>query len=269
MKNLKVTAHNLRRRNALSLNKAPRKISRKMVDSKAVLPLLFIPLILLIFALSPYPSLAEGGGYRISQEISMRLGDVFYVAITPPVSNFAASCTPLSRQRFQLYMAANISFQSIVEVLPEEGGYYNVTITFVSPGFWRYGLGILTGDPSWYERTATRVTRLQSGYYVEFQSGSEAPPGNYTITLTLNVRKVNPSGSLIELQFPTSMGLLLLALLASPLAYFNAFLVVDSYYRSKSEEVSRRRWIGVGIALFLSALLLFLLYGILTPAKGG
>ncbi|MEM3019544.1 MAG: hypothetical protein QW220_04910 [Candidatus Bathyarchaeia archaeon] len=242
-----------------------------MAFSKLTFPLLFTLIIIapLIFVLSPNIISAEGGGFRISQEVSMRLGDVFYMAITPPASDLAAYCSPYSRQRFQLYMAANVSFQSIVEVLPEEGGYYNVTITFLSPNPWRYGLGVLTGDPSWYERTATKVTRLQSGYYVEFQSGTEAPPGNYTITITLSVRRVNPSGSLIELQFPTSMGLFLLALVASPLAYFNAFLIVDSYYRSKSEEVSRRRWIGVAVALILSALLLFILYGTLTPMKGG
>lgn len=170
-------------------------------------------------------------------------------------------------------MATNGSFggslQSVVQVLPEDGGYYNLTVTFGSSKRWDYSFGVLTANYDWYANTYTKVTRVQNGYYVEFQSGKNEPPGNYTINVVLFVKAINSRRTLLDFHLPTSTGLVLLATVAAPLAYFNAFLLVDSYYRGKVEEVTRKRWVGVAAAIVLSALALYILYGVVAPVKGG
>jgi len=148
---------------------------------------------------------------------------------------------------------------------PLSEGSYNLTVMFETERAWNYTVGVFTNRRSFYSEYAD-VSVAESGSFVRFYTRTiEASPGNSTLILMLNSHADNPDpappGSpFVLFALPESLSLVVFAAVTVLLGYANAFLMADSYFRSKKDILSRGRWALILLLLAVSLLVIYLLY---------
>ena len=148
---------------------------------------------------------------------------------------------------------------------PLSEGSYNLTVMFQTERAWNYTLGVLTSKASFYSQY-TDILHTGRGGIVTFYSRTiEASPGNSTLILMLNSHADDPNpappGSPFALfTLPQSLSFLVFAAVTVLLGYANAFLMTDSYFRSKKDILSRGRWVSIILLLAVSLVVIYLLY---------
>ena len=214
-----------------------------------------------------YYRVEESESRTIEQSWRMLVLDVLDVAIEPAVVRLWARCDPLYRGNpCVLYVSMNEEDRSIVRMQPQSEGIYNLTIIFWSNRTWRYTVGVFTGSPEFYRAhgDVQRVRAALAESFVEF-AALTFPPGNYTVTIELNSYGTSSSSSFF-IRLPTPVNSMLLITAVGVIAYLNVFLVFDTYFRSKKEIVSGRRWMLCSAAVIISILVIYQLYNFTTFA---
>jgi hypothetical protein len=150
---------------------------------------------------------------------------------------------------------------TVIFVLPESEGRYNVTTTFQSNNVWNYTMGVYAQDLNlyldWYGKTVKT-----SGYFVQLFGPYVLPSRNWTINILLFAHSQSSSFFTIELPAPVNLAILLTA--AGFIMYINAFLLIDTHFKSKKEIISNKRWFLIIIVAVISALAIYQLYNFTT-----
>lgn len=238
----------------------PRALRTRRVS---ILYLICILLLCLVSSNAAQDSAEDSENFR--QEWDLLEFDVLDVSIRPAVLSLWARSDPLYRGNpCVLYTSLNEDGRSIVRMQPQSQGIYNLTIMFWSNRTWQYTIGAFTGSPDFYKphgRTE-RVRTALAESFVEFLTLT-FPPGNYTISITVNSYGT-PSSSSFFVRLPTPVNSMLLITAVGVIAYLNVFLVFDTYFKSKKEIVSGRRWMLCSAAVIISILVIYQLYNFTT-----
>ena len=172
--------------------------------------------------------------------------DVFAVYIKPILGYVSVECKPLDYGNpFDLSVSSNYTdpvFGRITAIWmqPEAHGRFNLTIAFRSDKPWDYTLGVYPGE---WSVSGTRLS------------------GNWTINVLLDSH--SRSGSSPPFFFPVlpaPVNSLLLMTIAGGIAYLNVFLFLDTYFKSKKEIVSGKRWLFVGLVAVVSGWAVYQFY---------
>lgn len=118
-------------------------------------------------------------------------------------------------------------------------------------------LGILTSDTSNFDLYKIHV--VERAYFVEILIMQGLAAESWSISFAFEVTTAQEE-SWFSIPIPSSAGALFLVAAIVGLSYPNAYLFTDLYYRSKKEEVSKKRKIGIGILVILSLLVIYWLY---------
>ncbi len=226
-----------------------------------VLPLLvFLALLLVLSSIIPLHAL-------MGADLEMLSGDILTLYISPPVENL--SVVSQTDKPFRMYLAANESSRSIVQVQPRSPGLYNITVTFQSPASWGYSIGVLTINPDWYGGFHN-VTYTQNGYFIEFKyMEKEIPKEINKFNILVNVYAQDAGGGLFNFELPKSINAVFFVAAFALISYSNAFFIISTYFKDKAEGVSRRRWIGLGILVLVSTFAIYQIYIFTTFTFGG
>lgn len=228
--------------------------------------LLTLGMILALFLATPFSSPQRARGV-LRFNVEMQAYDGLTVYIEPAVDGLTALCDPLEANRpFALYVASNTSIplspkpisRSLVQLSPESESYYNITLSFESPRPWQIRIGVVTDDPKAYTGFVA-VEPKGSRYFVELVSGVNEAPGSYVVNIFAHARGIR-SSSPFGVQVPSAFNSVFVLLVALSLAYVNIFAVVDAYFRTKSEGISRQRRIGVALMIVGSIILVYWVY---------
>jgi hypothetical protein len=119
-------------------------------------------------------------------------------------------------------------------------------------------LGILTKDTSNF--TPYRIYNVEQAYFVEILTMHALEAGNWSFSLSFSVTAVKGESSWFNIPIPSTVGVLFLGVAIVGLAYPNAYLFTDLYYRSRKEEISRKRKVGIGISLIVSLIVIYWVY---------
>jgi hypothetical protein len=149
---------------------------------------------------------------------------------------------------------------------PKAQGRYNLTITFQSEKQLNYTIGVYTQELALYlDLYGTNLKNY--GIFVALIAPSTRVSGNWTISIVVTSHSRSSPTFFIEL--PTPVNSILLMTVAGLILYFNAFLLLDTYFKDKKEVVSNRRWFLAGIVIVVSAIVIYLLYNFTTYTLSG
>jgi len=234
---------------------------REVVRRARGLPLLVS--LSLLFALSSIIPLNAS----MSADLEMLRDDILTLYISPPVENLSAVCQ--TNKLFRMYIAANESSRSIVQVQPRSPGFYNITVAFQSPGAWGFSIGVLTANPGLYVGFSN-VTYTPNGYFIEILSGPNLSKEINKFNILVSAyAKGGAKGGLFDFELPKSINAIFFVAAFALISYSNAFFIISTYFKDKAEGVSRRRWIGLGILALVSAFAIYQIYILTTFALGG
>lgn len=171
---------------------------------------------------------------------------VLAVYIKPVLGYVSVECKPLDYGNpFDLSVSSNYTdpvFGKITGIWlqPEAHGRYNLTITFRSDETWDYRLGV-------YPRNwAVSGTRLS---------------GNWTINVLVNShRDAQSPEPFFFIELPAPVNSLLFMTIVGFIGYLNVFLFLDTYFKSKKEIISNKRWLFVGLAGIASGWAIYQFY---------
>lgn len=196
--------------------------------------------------------------------------DIFVVALSPPVEDIQVNVETAEGKGYSSLVITNGSLGipvltgrvSLVELIPDSP-VTNLTVTFNSNSTTRMLYGILTSNYSYYKQVSSDRYTLSNGIFVILPPQTEISSGASKLTFILSrVSKQNIEGW-FRIELPPLAIVLPFALAAILLAYLNAYILVDTYYVSIREELSRSRKIGVAIFVGLSVLIIYWLAGII------
>jgi len=172
--------------------------------------------------------------------------DVFAVYIRPVLGYVSVECKPLDYGNpFDLSVSSNYTdpvFGRITAIWmqPEAHGRFNLTIAFRSDEPWDYTLGVYPGE---WSVSGTRLS------------------GNWTINVLLDSHgKPESSPPFFFFELPPPVNSLLLMTIAGAIAYLNVFLFLDTYFKSKKEIVSGKRWLFVSLVVVISGWAVYQFY---------
>jgi len=230
------------------------------------LALVFLPLLALANlpkATSPSPiSLVPIG------PIPLLVGDVVYVFFSPPLGNVLASCTSSNGGAYRQVISMNESLTNVpvqlggdqgsyVQLVPQSEGSFNMVLNVSSQQPFNMLLGILTRDTTNFELYMIHV--VERAYFVEILTMQGLAAENWSISFVFDVTTTLEE-SWLSIPLPSSAGALFLIAAIVGLSYPNAYLFTDLYYRSKKEEVSKKRKVGIGVLVILSLIIIYWIY---------
>ncbi len=221
--------------------------------------------LLLACALASVPGNSETVEYDFPK-VNILEGDLFVVTLSPPVENIQVYVKGSEKKDFSLLVLTNSSLAipvltgrvSIVQLIPEST-MTNLTVTFDSNTTVKMLYAILTNNYTYYRRVSSEYYTFSNGILVILQPQLTIPRGTSKITFILNMVSVKSSGGFL-IELPPLATILPFAAAVVILAYLNAYAIVDSYYLSKREELSRSRKLGVALLIVLSALAIYWLF---------
>jgi len=238
----------------------PRALRTRRVSILYLICILFLSL---VSSNAAQDSTEDSDNFK--QELDVLEFDVLDVSIQPAVLSLWARSDSLYRANpCVLYTSLNEDSSSIVRMQPQSEGVYNLTIMFWSNETWQYTIGVFTSSPDFYRPNGNvqRVRTALAQSFVEFWTLT-FPSGNYTISITVNCYGTASSSSFF-IRLPTPVNSMLLITAAGFIAYLNVFLIFDTYFKSKKEIVSGRRWMLCSAAVIISILVIYQLYSFTT-----
>jgi hypothetical protein len=197
-------------------------------------------------------------------------GDVFVIALSPPVEDIQINVETAEGKGYSSLVITNGSLGipvlmgrvSLVELIPDSP-VTNLTVTFSSSSTVQMLYGILTTNYSYYKQVSSDYYTFSNGIFVVLPPQTEMSPGASKITFILKMfSKQNIEGG-FRIELPPLAIVLPFTLMAALLVYLNAYILVDTYYISIKEELSRARKLGVIIFVGLSILIMYWLVGII------
>jgi hypothetical protein len=193
-----------------------------------------------------------------SSDLTILEGDTLLIQITPVVDEIAINYTSQSSKMVSVQFTINGTGSTYIWIRPESGGLLSLTIFFRTNATWSKTRGVITDKPSFYGG----YTDVQpySGTYslVTFDSDSELQAGNFTVTYNLTVWARSPS--LFSFELPESINAVFFVAVVASLGYVNVFFLLDLHFKNKTEGVSRRRMILVGLLIAASVFISYEMY---------
>jgi hypothetical protein len=200
--------------------------------------------------------------------IPLTVGDVVYVFISPPPSTMLATCDSLDGGAYRQMTSTNESVPNLplslgegeisyVQLTLQSAGHYGLILNMSSQMPFNIEIGVLTLDIKNY-MPYTNYT-VQDGYFVEILTMRGLNTANLSISLSLDVTSPGQK-SFFSIPLPSSVNALFLGIVIVGLSYPNAYLLTDYYYKSKREEVRRRRKVGIAISVILSIIVIYWIY---------
>jgi len=190
--------------------------------------------------------------------------DILAIYLSPKVENISVRCQPLYDDgAFDLSISTNyvdpyLEEASALWVQPGEPGIYNLTIIFTSSKSWKYILGVYTGNRDFYKEYYGKRISIR-GSFVELQPAPTRHAGNWTINALLKIHSPSSSPS-SHFVLPTPVNLAMLISVIGLIAYLDSFVLIDTYFKSKKENISNARWILVGLMLLIGAYIAYQTY---------
>ncbi|MEM2151521.1 MAG: hypothetical protein QXN40_02485 [Candidatus Bathyarchaeia archaeon] len=244
------------------------------VGLEVSLPMVLILLGNIIFfysAASPIIAYADENPPTFETDLNaiVQVGDWLVIFILPPVDNLWVKCNASRSSDFRVsFSPKEIQYGrevSVVYAQLESEGVYNLLISFSSNNAWNGTIGVYASDRDFYGKNKPASITSQ-GYFIELYAIKMTPndnkTANYRINIVLVAQKVG-SSSIFNIKFPTPVNALFFALISAFIAYINIFFVLDSYFKSKREGVSKFRWMLVGVSILASLYVLYQVYWII------
>ncbi|MCS7138647.1 MAG: hypothetical protein NZ873_01145 [Crenarchaeota archaeon] len=225
-------------------------------------------IVCVLLAYSPVITESKITEYSFSG-ISILEGDLFIVALNPPVENIQVYVNTSGGKGYSYALLTNrslaipevIGYSSTLQLISKDQ-IVNVTIVFSSKNVTRVIYGVLTSNNTYYRQASTKSYFFAEGILFIFSPQVTMPPGESRITFNINTAIIRrEEGFRIQLPplvtvIPVLAGILLIV-------YLNAYAIIDSYYLSQREELSTGRKIALAILLFLSAVIIYWLTGLI------
>jgi len=200
--------------------------------------------------------------------IPLLVGDVVYVFFSPPLGNVLASCSSSDGGAYRQVISMNESLTNVpvqlggdqgsyVQLVPQSEGSFNMVLNVSSQQPFNMLLGILTRDTTNFELYMIHV--VERAYFVEILTMQGLAAENWSISFVFDVTTTLEE-SWLSIPLPSSAGALFLIAAIVGLSYPNAYLFTDLYYRSKKEEVSKKRKVGIGVLVILSLIIIYWIY---------
>jgi len=216
-------------------------------------------------------SLLIGEGNIERYRLKMLENDILTIYLSPPVENLSARCTPITQngvyslsiatKYLDPYVMRMRREVSAVWIQPTKPGIYNLTIRFFSNHTWEYLLGVYSRNYDFYSDYYGRRIEVNK-FFIELQDPLSRNMGEWTISIMLRVeRMAAPSSIFSSIKLPTPVNFAIFMAVLGLMAYVNSFLIIDTYFKSRREIISRSRWILVTLVAFISILIAYQLYG--------
>jgi len=200
--------------------------------------------------------------------IPLLVGDVVYVFFSPPLGNVLASCSSSDGGAYRQMISINESLTNVpvelggdqgsyVQLVPQSEGSFNMVLNVSSQQPFNMLLGILTRDTTNFDLYTIHV--VERAYFVEILTMLGLAAGNWSISFVFDVTTTQEE-SWLSIPIPSSAGALFLVAAIVGLSYPNAYLFTDLYYRSKKEEISKKRKAGIAVLVILSLIVIYWIY---------
>jgi len=215
-------------------------------------------------------SFLMGGGNIERYRLKILENDILTIYLSPPVENLSARCMPITQNGIYLLSIAtkhpdplvmNMRGKvSAVWIQPAKPGIYNLTIRFFSNQTWEYLLGVYSRNYDFYSDYYGERIKVDK-FFIELQDPLSRNRGDWTISIILRVETMSaPSPIFSSIKLPTPVNFAIFMVILGLMTYVNSFLIVDTYFKSRKEMISRSRWILVTFVAFISILIAYQLY---------
>ncbi|MFQ1021325.1 hypothetical protein [Tardisphaera saccharovorans] len=204
--------------------------------------------------------------------VKLNYGDYVAMFLTPPVYDLQATVMPYNlSETYDLHLISNYTQlnsagSSLVVMIPSGPGTYNLSVTFISKAPFVLQYGIVTQNYTAYPHLAGEPVVLATGVWF-LPIVTESYQSNYTAyTFTTSVTELSdakPVPSVFSFKFPSVVSLTIFLVISALLIYVDAFVVSDTYWKEKSQEASRKRWIGVILLVAFTLLIIYWSMGLL------
>ena len=201
--------------------------------------------------------------------IPITVGDVVYVFFSPPLGKVLAICSSPDGGTFRQVTSMNESITDVpvqlggsqgsyVQLTPSSSGNYNLVLYVSSSTPFNMLLGILTQYANNF--APYNVHTVQNAYFVEIFTMLGLNAVNWSISFSFDVNASPQQSSFFSIPLPSSVDAVFLGIAILGLSYPNAYLLTDYYYKSKKEEISKKRKVGIAISVILSVLVIYWIY---------
>jgi hypothetical protein len=227
--------------------------------------------ILPILALANLSYVNPQGGTSLGPigPIPLTVGDVVYVFISPPPSTMLATCDSLDGGGYRQLTSTNESVTNLpislgggmvsyVQLTLPSAGHYDLILNMSSQMPFNMELGILTQDLKNFMPYNNYT--VQNAHFVEILTMRGLNTVNLSISFSLDVTSPGQKSFFFSIPLPSSVNALLLGIVILGLSYPNAYLLTDYHYKSKKEEVSKKRKVGIAISVILSIIVIYWVY---------
>lgn len=220
-------------------------------------------------------SMAEEAVVNFDFNVEVLAGDTLAVFIWPPVENLSVDCNPLKSSGFRvLFSSREVQYGgrqeiSVVYMQPRTEGVYNVILSFSSNVKWNGTLGVYTGTVEFYKRVGS-VDFTSQGYLITLHTIGMKPVDNQTSSYKINITLKaysSTSSNPFFFKFPTPVNMALFILVILAAVYINAFFILDSFFKSRTEGISKVRWVLVGLLILASIYILYQIYGLFSGGE--
>ncbi len=210
-----------------------------------------------------------GEGNIERYRLKMLENDILTIYLSPPVENLSARCIPAAQNGvYSLSIATRYLDPyvmrrevSAVWIHPVKPGIYNLTIRFFSNQTWEYILGVYSRNFDFYSDYYGKRIEVNK-FFIELQDPLSRNMGEWTISIMLRVERVSASSSIFSsIKLPSPVNFAIFVAILGLMAYMNSFLIIDTYFKSRREMISRLRWILIALVAFISILIAYQLYG--------
>ncbi|MEM1558271.1 MAG: hypothetical protein QXG12_06735 [Thermoproteota archaeon] len=200
--------------------------------------------------------------------VNMIQGDLFLLALSPPVENIQVYIRTAGGKGYSYLVLTNRSLgipdlpgrASLIQLIPE-GPSTNITVVFGSNTTVKILYGVLTNNYTYYRQVSTKYYAFSNGIFIVFPPQVEIPAGESRITFIINTFNIHRVESGFRIELPSLVTVIPVAAAIMFVIYLNAYIIVDSYYVSTKEELSRARKLGIAIILVSSAMVVYWLVG--------
>jgi hypothetical protein len=188
--------------------------------------------------------------------------DQLRIYIKPVLEYVSIDCNPLDHGdiSYAVYMNSTDELfgeTTVFIIQPESYGIYNITINFQGNYKWNYIIGVYAQNFDFYLEFYGQNIQTE-GYFAMLYGPYTRLSGNWTINILLNSR--SRSQSVFSIVLPTPANLILLLSTAGFIVYLNAFIILNTYFRSKKEIISNKRWLIIAIIALISIFVIYQLY---------
>jgi hypothetical protein len=216
-------------------------------------PILFVALLLGITA----PSAQAANVATFDTEIKTL--DAFILFLSQGIQALSTLAIPSKPGSiFELYTSVELGNETVVQLRPHTAATYNLTVNFNSVMPWNFSFGVFTKNRASYAGF-TKQRLAGAGYVIEFLSGWNQPPGSWSFIFNIKATSLvqEDQARIGTITLPSVPNPVALVILAGGLAYPNMFLLVDAYFRSKREALSKRRLFAIGLAMTFTLIVFY------------